>query len=144
VIRRIRDLRSSYTVAPGRRLPCAVRAGGEALASLRRLSHHAVHLARLSELTLGEDVPRPPRSATHVLGDLEIHLGEVLDPEKERERLERRRAKLAGQLDQSRRKLADERFVSRAPAEVVETERQRARDVEAELTRLEENVRTLG
>jgi valyl-tRNA synthetase len=144
VIRRIRDLRSSYTVAPGRRLPCAVRTGGEALASLRRLSHHAVHLARLSELTLGEDVPRPPRSATHVLGDLEIHLGEVLDPEKERERLERRRAKLAGQLDQSRRKLADERFVSRAPAEVVETERQRARDVEAELARLEENVRALG
>jgi valyl-tRNA synthetase len=143
VIRRIRDLRSSYTVAPSVRLPCAVKARGEALASLRRLSHHAVHLARLSELVLGEDVARPPRSATHVLGDLEIYLGEVLDPQKERERLEKQREKLDRQLEQIRRKLANEQFVSRAPPEVVETERQRAREAEAELALLEENVRAL-
>jgi valyl-tRNA synthetase len=143
VIRHVRDLRSSYTVPPGNRLPCAMKARGDALASLRRLSHHAVHMARLSDLTLGDDVPRPPGAATHVLGDLEIYLGDVLDPEKERERLERRREKLVSQLDQSRRKLANPKFVSRAPPEVVETERRRASDAESELELLDENVRAL-
>jgi valyl-tRNA synthetase len=143
VIRHVRDLRSSYTVPPSSRLPCAMKARGDALASLRRLSHHAVHMARLSELALGDDVPRPPGAATHVLGDLEIYLGDVLDPEKERERLERRREKLVRQLDQSRRKLANPKFVSRAPPEVVETERRRATEVESELKLLEENVRAL-
>jgi valyl-tRNA synthetase len=143
VIRHIRDLRSSYKVAPRRSLPCGVKVRGGALESLRRLSRHAVHMARLSELTLGEDVPRPPRAATHVLGELEIYLGDVLDPEKERVRLESRREKLARQLDQSRRKLENREFVSRAPPAVVETERRRASDAEAELELLDENVRAL-
>jgi valyl-tRNA synthetase len=144
VIRHVRDLRSSYTVPPSERLPCAVKVRGAALDSLRRLSHHAIQMARLSELSLGEDVLRPPGAATHVLGDLEIYLGEVVDPAKERERLERRREKLALQLDQSRRKLANEKFVSRAPPQVVETERRRASEVEAELALLDENVRALS
>ena len=76
-------------------------------------------------------------------GDSAHHRYKARQRARERERLERRREKLVSQLEQSRRKLANPKFVSRAPPEVVETERRRASEVESELELLEENVRAL-
>ena len=143
-IRSIRDLRSRYTVPPTTALPCAILASGPTLATLERLSSHIAHMARLSHLTLGEQVERPTNAATQVMGEVEIYLGDVLDPDLERARLEKQREKLAKQLHTSREKLQNEKFVSRAKPEVVDKERQRVAELEAQLAGIEESVRALG
>ncbi|MFQ5699317.1 MAG: class I tRNA ligase family protein, partial [Myxococcota bacterium] len=143
VLRVIRDLRSSYRVPRGRALPCAIRASGDALASLERLASHIRALGSLSELHLGEGVGPLARAATQGLGELEISLGSVLDPVRERERLEKGRARIERQLEASRRKLANEKFVSRARPEVVDAERQRLREAELELARLGQSLAQL-
>jgi valyl-tRNA synthetase len=66
--------------------------------------------------------------ATYVLP-----LAGVVDLEQERKRLDRELAKAAAELERFDQKLANPRFLERAPAEVIEE--QRARRAEAEQAR---------
>ena len=51
-------------------------------------------------------------------------------------RLERRRAELRGEVERAERKLGNEGFVAKAPAEVVEEERGKLERYKAELAEL--------
>ncbi len=144
VTRAVRELRNSYNVPPKNALPCAIRGAAAATAPLEGLTHHVVHLARLASLEVGPEVARPKNAAAKVTGDLEVTLGDVLDPEKEKKRLEQHKQKLTGQLGGARKKLENEKFVSNAPPEVVAKERERLAELEAELARVEENLAALG
>jgi valyl-tRNA synthetase len=143
VIGRLRELRSRYQVPPGKELPAAVKASGELLALLERNAHLITFMARLADLRVGEGVERPKNAASQVIGDMEIFLGDVLDPEKERARLETQKKKLAKQLEASEKKLANPKFVDKAPAAVVEEERRRVADLTGEIALLDKNLQAV-
>ena len=124
-------------------MPAAVKASGELLALLERNAHLIAFMARLSDLQAGENVDRPKNAASQVIGDMEIFLGDVLDPEKERARLETQQKKLGKQLEASRKKLANPKFVEKAPAEVVEEERRRVEELTGEIALLDKNLQAL-
>ena len=143
VISRLRELRSRYQVSPSKALPGAVKASGEALASLRRHEHLIIYMAKLTNLELGEDIKRPKNAATQLGDDFEILLGEVLDPKKERARLEDQKSKMSKQLEASQKKLSNDSFVSRAPAEIVQAERSRVTDLQEQIAVLEKSLEAL-
>ncbi len=143
VISRLRELRSRHQVPPSRELPAAVKASGGLLSLLERNAHLITFMARLSELKAGNDVGRPRNAASQVIGDLEIFLGDVLDPEKERARLETQMKKLGKQLETSRKKLANPKFVEKAPAEVVAEERNREEELTGQIALLAKNLQAL-
>jgi valyl-tRNA synthetase len=62
---------------------------------------------------------------------------ESIDAEAVAARLEKRRAELRGEVERGERKLANEGFVAKAPAEVVEEERGKLERYRAELGELE-------
>ena len=144
VTRALRDLRSKYNVAPKTQLPGVLRVSGPALASLSELGHHAQNLAGLSSLEVGAEVNAPQNSATAVAGEVEVFLGEVLDPAKERERLTKEADKLRKAIASSENKLGNERFVAKAPPEVVEAEQKRLVELGAQLEALELGLAALG
>jgi valyl-tRNA synthetase len=144
VIGRLRELRSRYQVPPAKELPAAVKTSGAVLPVLERNTHLILFLARLSDLRVGEDVERPINAAGLVIGDMEIFLGGVLDPEKERSRLEAQRKKLDKQLEASRKKLANPSFLGKAPAAVVEEERRRVADLAGQMALLDKSLEALG
>ena len=143
VISRLRELRSRHQVPPKKELPAAVKTSGEVLALLERNAHLISFMARLSDLRVGAEVGRPKNAASQVIGDMEIFLGDVLDPEKERARLEAQKKKLGNQLEASRKKLANRNFVDKAPAEVVEEERNRVEELSGEIALLDKNLQAL-
>ena len=61
----------------------------------------------------------------------------VIDPAKERERLERELKKLDKELGKLEKKLANPKFVEKAPAEVVEKSRQDATELKEKKAQLE-------
>ena len=73
-----------------------------------------------------------------------LPMNELVDVEKERERLRKELEKNRGFLENQRRKLANENFVSRAPEHVVNAERERAEKLQALIANLEESLRKLG
>ncbi|MCZ6599252.1 MAG: valine--tRNA ligase, partial [Acidobacteria bacterium] len=101
-------------------------------------------LACLASLEIAEQVVRKPDAATALVQDVEIHLGGIVDPEQERSRLEKQRARLAKEMEASRRKLKNEKFISRAKPEAVSKERSKAANLERQIASLDENLSALG
>ena len=143
VIHGIRDLRWKYEVPPSQKVEGRIKVRQGAAAVLTRLEAHVRHLAGLSALTIGGDVGRPALAATAVVGECEVFLAGVLDPVKEKERLDKQLGKLSKQLEGSKKKLANENFVKRAKPEVVQVERDRLAELESQIALLEENLRLL-
>ncbi|HEU4456510.1 MAG TPA: hypothetical protein VFR81_25810, partial [Longimicrobium sp.] len=99
---------------------------GAARAALELEQATVARLARVSELVFGEPAERVGGHA--VLSDgtaVFVPLGDAIDVERECGRLGAEVERLLRMVDGQEKKLANEQFVSRAPAEVVERERQK-------------------
>ena len=147
VIRAIRDIRSQYTVPPKNLVAIRMKvesSTGAAAAILKAGTGYIRQLAGVDAIQIAPDVERTADAATAVVGDLEVYVLGVVDVEKERSRLTTQITKLSGTLEGTRKKLANENFVARAKPEVVEKERARLLDLEAQLETLNANLSALG
>lgn len=145
VIGAIRALRSEYRVAPGERLEVRLRGKTDALESAIASESRALEqLAGVGELVDGGSDGEPGAHAVLRGGvELFIPLAGVIDLERERARLEKELARLDGQLRGVEAKLANEQFVTRAPAEVVEREREKGANFREQRDRLLEKLESL-
>ena len=67
----------------------------------------------------------------------------VIDVDAERARLEKQKAKVEADLARAQGKLANEKFVNNAPADVVTQERARVAEFEKTITQLDEQLEKL-
>ncbi len=138
----IRAIRSEYHVDPGK--PVRVRIAWrnpafEAEAETIR------RLAKLSDLAFGDPTNEP--GGHDVLSDgngVFVPLGDAIDVQRECDRLGQEVIRLDKLIAGQRRKLANENFVTRAPATVVEHERQKLTAWEEQSTVLAEKRQLLG
>ncbi|MBI4677765.1 MAG: valine--tRNA ligase [Elusimicrobia bacterium] len=164
VIRAIRDLRSKHLVPAKDRLKASIRVRGEALTSLKRLERHIVSQAGLCELRMDAEVSSPPASAAAVAAwaagpGAEVFVEGIRDlgqgprgqgprgqgpRSQECERLGKQIAQLRVKIEASEKRLADPKFTDRAPASIVETERQRRALAKGQLAALEGQLKSLG
>jgi valyl-tRNA synthetase len=145
MVREVRTIRSEYGVDPGKYISATVAAGLH-VPVVAANADTIRRLARLQPLALYQVLDeRPPRAVTLLVGEVAVYLplDELTDVEAER-------ARLAKELDGARRhetstesKLSNESFTSRAPAEVVERERERIRSIRDRIRRLEERLEAL-
>jgi valyl-tRNA synthetase len=138
----VRSLRSEMALAPGQKVG-AFLAGDIAGVGAGALTDYLKALARLSEVHL---VPAlPERSApVQVLDELRVMLDVQIDVAAERARLGKEITRLEGEIAKAQAKLANESFVGRAPAAVVEQERSRLASFVATLEKLREQSRLLA
>jgi valyl-tRNA synthetase len=123
----IRGIRAEYGIQPGQVIRAVVtgndRTTGVALEQERST---ITRLAKLSTLTLGENRERVGGHA--VLSDgsaVFVPLGDAIDVGRECGRLGSEVDRLSRLVDSQQKKLGNEQFVSRAPHDVVERERQK-------------------
>jgi valyl-tRNA synthetase len=127
VIGAIRGIRAEYGVQPGQAVRAVVsRNGGTAHAGLSRERATILRLAKVSELAFGESTERVGGNA--VLSDgtsVFVPLGDAIDVGRECGRLGSEVERLSKLLRSQEGKLGNPQFVTRAPTEVVEKERQK-------------------
>jgi valyl-tRNA synthetase len=123
----IRAIRAEYGVQPGQVVRAVVTGNdGVASAALEQERSTIIRLARLSALSLAENRERVGGHA--VLSDgsaLFVPLGDAIDIGRECGRLGSEVERLARLVESQQKKLGNEQFVSRAPGDVVERERQK-------------------
>ncbi len=123
----IRAIRAEYGVQPGQMVRAVVSdASKTAAAALKHERSTITRLAKLSELSLGETGERVGGHA--VLSDgtaVFVPLGDAIDVGRECGRLGTEVDRLGRLVESQQRKLGNEQFVSRAPTDVVERERQK-------------------
>jgi valyl-tRNA synthetase len=104
-------------------------------------------LEALASVTIEPIDEAPDRGHTRVVaGEVQgfISLEGVVDLAAERDRLGKEIAEVRSMLERSRGKLANEAFVAKAPEAVVETERERVREMEAIQAKLVAQLESLG
>jgi valyl-tRNA synthetase len=144
IIRGIRDVRSRYTIPPQARVTARIPAVGETAAALRTGTELLKTMAGLEALEIGADIQRSPDAATAVVGALEIYIPGVIDPERERNRLAKQQQELQKRIEGSRRKLGNEKFLSKANPDVVQKERDRLAESEAQMVNVEAALAALS
>ena len=149
IVSGIRNVRSEYNVPPGRKVAATLSVPRDSAALAAELEGHkdyVMRLARLSELTIGQDLERPPASAVVVAGKFEVHipLAGLIDLEVERQRLQKEIDQKVTFLVGVQKKLQNPQFVSRAPKEVVARERAKEKDAAAEISKLRSNLEDLS
>ncbi|MDQ4149681.1 MAG: valine--tRNA ligase [Actinomycetota bacterium] len=145
VVSTIRSFRSEYRVDP--RAEIRVRASTEDSSLARALEGEReliTHLARLSDITVGKPV-EDGSGARLVAGpvDVLIPLEGVVEVGEESARLQRALANARQEIDRLSRKLADEKFVSRAPEQVVTEQRRRLEEQQSLQAKLSSQLEVL-
>jgi len=115
-----------------------IRAGANVPARLAAEGYEetASHLERLARLSFSTDGGEPVASVVVPGGEVEILASEDLDLEAAQRKLQGRRAKLESEIERAQRKLENDGFVAKAPAEVVQAEREKLARLQAELEAL--------
>lgn len=124
------------------------------LAKVSDAAHYAIlkenesYIARFSnpeEFVYGEDVEAPSDAVTSVIAGAEIYLplAGLINIEDEIARLEKEAEKLQQEVDRVEKKLSNEKFVAKAPAAVVEAERAKGADYQAQREAVLERIATL-
>ena len=129
MITELRSLRNDLGVPAGSKLPLTlVNAGAEI--ENRAMSHEDVlkRLARLEDISMTDTTPEG--AVTAVIGETmsALSVADIVDIDEARKRLDKELAQLDKDIKSTEGKLSNEKFVSRAPPEIVEENRERIRD----------------
>ncbi|MBN2718026.1 MAG: valine--tRNA ligase [Deltaproteobacteria bacterium] len=141
VVTQIRAIRSEYNVAPSKAIAHALlHTDDVAVKSI--IETDAAMLKSLAKVTQFEvapaDSPVPAGCATAMAAgaQLLIPLKEIIDMDAEGARLNKEKGKLEKEIERTTKKLANEKFVANAPADVIEKERAKDADNKAQLEKI--------
>jgi valyl-tRNA synthetase len=149
VVEAVRQIRGGYALPPTQALSVRVQLDDSAFTAA--LQPHAWMIAGLEkigdlEFALAGNAGKPAFAASTLIpgGKVYVPLEGLLDPAAERQRLGKELEKARGFVSAQEGKLKNEKFVSGAPADVVEAEREKLRAQIDKVAKLEEALSDLG
>lgn len=149
LIRAIRNARSENEVTPGRRIPALIAAGDRA-SLFETEKALLIELARLdaAALQIAAELADKPEQALSIVieGGTEIYLplAGLVDLAAQREKLAAELAQVEQGLARSAKTLANQNFLQKAPAAVVEREKTKQADLEAQAAKIRERLAALS
>ncbi len=145
VLGALREIRSRQGIPPRESISFCVRCDPQTVQLLTPLEPYFERLARASGSGWGRDV-QPPATAAHVALkgiDVYVDLKDFIDVEAEIQRNRKQESKLLNMIAGKEKKLGNENFVSRAPAEVVAKERASLVELQKQLESVREALQNL-
>ncbi|CEE02203.1 valine--tRNA ligase [Caldifermentibacillus hisashii] len=131
IIRSVRNIRAEVNTPMSKKIAMIINAHDEKI--LDTLETNKAYLERFCNpemLTIGVGALAPEKAMTAVVSGAEIYLPlqGLINIEEEITRLEKELEKLNKEVERVQKKLANEKFVAKAPAQVVEEERAKEKD----------------
>ncbi len=136
-ISEIRSVRSDMNVPAGAKIALLVK--GASADTQRRMQDYDEILRRMARLESIELADTAPKGALQTVVDeatLILPIADIIDLDKERERLQREIKKLEDDINKISQKLENKKFLENAPEEVVDEQRHRKEEAENVLNKL--------
>ncbi len=143
VILAVRTIRAEMNIPPGKQLPLLFQKGSaEDEKRCKAYADFLKALAKLESVTWLSANEEAPMSAIQLVGDMQvlIPLAGLIDKDAEIARLEKEIVKREQEITRVEGKLNNESFVARAPADVVEKEKQKIVEHQAALVELKNQI----
>ena len=148
VIKAIRNMRAEVNVAPGKKSEVILQFASTDLQEvLQANAGYLKVLAAAEPITvLSSDAVKPENAMTAVVNGVEIYLPlkGLIDVEKETARLNKELATLDKELQRVGGKLSNAGFVAKAPADVIEKEKEKQKGFEEKRTAINERLAYLA
>jgi valyl-tRNA synthetase len=144
LVTEVRSVRAEMNVPAGARVPLVIVGASDDTKA--RVAAHGETIKRLARIETLDFAEAPPASSVQMVLDeatLAMPLEGVIDIGAESQRLKREIDKVESEIAQITAKLANEKFVSRAPEHVVEEQRERKSDAEVTAAKLEQALKRL-
>ena len=146
----IRNIRGEMKLGNAVRLPVLLdNISDEETARLSRIENQFKSLAKVDTLTIvnaGDGADKElPLSSSSMVGQLKVlvPMKGLIDPTAELNRLAKAQEKLIKQAESLRSKLSNEAFVSKAPANVVESEKAKLAEMDTQLAQMHKQIEQL-
>jgi valyl-tRNA synthetase len=141
----VRKVRNQYMIDPKTPLDVMVRCDETFARDFATLAPFVQLLGGTGRVEFGPATVRPAQSATHVAPAFEAYvlLEGIINPQAERERLKKQITEKERHLRGIRAKLDNPSFVDKAPAEIVQQQREQVREIEGQVRQLEASLREL-
>jgi len=134
----IRNLRKQVNLNPGKEIDIAIKlADNEQIELFKIYENYFTKLARVKNLKLSTDLTKPASSIASVVQNIEIYLPleGLIDLSQEKEKLEKQYAKLEKELQIINSKLHNEKFLTNAPEQIVEKERDKYEEIKIKVNK---------
>lgn len=142
-VKRIRAVRSEMNVKPSKRTSILLKSNGLLASAVKKAGEYLIKLASGEDFSTVADKPQNCMTVVTAFGEVYIPLGDLVDPDKELERLRNESVIAEAELERAKAKLANERFVSKAPKLVVDAERAKVAKYEDRIKVLKEKIAEL-
>ncbi|MFL0247899.1 valine--tRNA ligase [Candidatus Clostridium stratigraminis] len=142
-IRGIRNVRAEMNVPPSRKAKLLAFVSKEAKHAFNVGTVYFEKLASASELIIIDSKNEVPENAVSVVttsAEIFIPLLDLVDKDKELERLNKEKTKLISEIERVDKKLKNEKFTSKAPKDVVEEERVKGEKYKEMLKAVEQRI----
>ena len=139
----MRDIRKRQNIPPKQMLDVLVKPHPEDVGPMLEAAHIVRKLGRVDQLSIDANAHRPANSASVVVGTVQVFVLDCIDDAKEGERLGQEIAEVDGLIAGKQKKLDNANFVGRAPAEVVQRERDRLAELQARRERITATLETI-
>ena len=139
----IRNIRAEMNIGPNKPLNVIVRnASKDDVSRLKENRTFLQSLAKLDDIRILAAGEEAPMSTTQLVGSMEVlvPMAGLIDKDKEVARLSKEIDKLVKEVNRFEGKLNNEKFISKAPADVVEKEKAKLNEAKAAKTKLEEQM----
>jgi valyl-tRNA synthetase len=128
----VRELRADRQISPREPVIVTLKPREDFGGNLEAHAHIIKTLANVEKLFVDPKANRPSGSASTIIGKLQIFIHDVVDDTAEKERLETNLKDIEKEIAICYKKLGNEKFVSRAPAKVVEEQKKRKEKYEGQ------------
>jgi valyl-tRNA synthetase len=135
VLGAVREIRQGQQIPPKETVEFAVRCDKATAELLAPMQPYFTQMARATATKIGPDAAAPDIVVSKPLGAIDVHVdvAAFIDVEAEKARLAKEQTNLTKYVASVKGKLSNEKFVSGAPVEVVEAERAKLAEAEAQL-----------
>jgi valyl-tRNA synthetase len=145
IITALRNIRGEMNVPPGEQITALLRTKDlEIEKRLQRNRSFIQNLAKVNEIRMGEKIEKTDYNAFAVVRDVEIFVPmDRSRMEEEARRLQKEILKIGKEIAFVNRKLSNEQFLSKAPKDVVNQEKEKAMQYQSIQNKLEESLKKI-